>query len=86
VIEEDTETEERGAVHVVEPTRIFEDAEERAMYMALPQLAEVVPSTLLGALADAEIDVWTIGTAIRTQCKTIRFGRWRCKEASVACA
>ena len=54
VIEEDTETEERGAVHVVEPTRIFEDAEERAMYMALPQLAEVVPSTLLGALADAE--------------------------------
>ncbi len=54
VIEEDAGTEERGEVHVVEPTRIFEDAEERSMYMALPQLAEVVPSTLLGALADAE--------------------------------
>ncbi len=54
VIEEDAEAEEKGAVHVVEPTRIFEDAEERAMYMALPQLAEVVPSTLLGTWADAE--------------------------------
>ena len=54
VIEEDADTEEKGAVHVVEPTRIFEDAEERAMYMALPQLAEVVPSTLLGAVADEE--------------------------------
>ena len=52
VIEDEVESEDKGDVHVVEPTRIFEDAEERAMYMALPQLAEVVPSTLLGAMAE----------------------------------
>ena len=49
VVEQEVEVEEKGgSVKVVEPTRIFEDAEERALYMALPQLAEVVPSTLLG--------------------------------------
>ena len=57
VVEEDVEAEEKGgSVHVVEPTRIFEDAEERALYMALPQLAEVVPSTLLGVAGGDDAD------------------------------
>jgi len=57
VVEEDVEAEEKGgSVHLVEPTRIFEDAEERALYMALPQLAEVVPSTLLGVAGGDDAD------------------------------
>jgi regulator of nonsense transcripts 2 len=46
-VEDQDELVDGGSVHVVETAKVFDDPDERALYMSFPQLREIVPPILL---------------------------------------